>query len=170
MGQVWHTPDSEWLGHLHRMGAIDNHCILDLGCGDGSFLHVASANGMFGIGIDISSVAINWARERRDKDRMLFLCVPAEKFTAPEEFDRIVSLGSFEHFLDRNRVLSNLRSMLKPQGIWYFQVPNDHWTAVDQPNECSMTTQDWTLEFTNADLQVRGFEEQGENSIIWGTK
>ncbi len=99
--------------------------ILDLGCGHGSLcVYMASKGAKHVIGIDINKELINFARENVSKnfphleDGITFLCCEVSEL--PEnEFDIIVSKDTFEHIIDLDKVLDEMKTRLKKGGRIY---------------------------------------------------
>jgi SAM-dependent methyltransferase len=170
MGGAWKTPDSEWAEHLARMCVVNGN-LIDLGCGDGSFIRYATGKypGLMGYGIDISFVGIMMAyvtlSHTPDNERQHFLIRDmADTQMLPASFDYAVSLGSMEHCLDIPRVLREARRILKPGGTLYIYAPNETWTATDQPNETLMNFDEWEERLHHAGLRVDGYWPLGNNN------
>lgn len=104
--------------------------ILDVGCGDGSYLDALGAEGC--MGMDISTSALGAMRLRGltavrgtvcDDDR------PSAPF-ADDSFTLITSFHFLEHVADPRPVLGELRRILREDGDLVLQVPNkDSWQA-----------------------------------------
>lgn len=168
MGGAWKTPDSEWTEHLARIGvAIGRRSLIDLGCGDGSFIRYVTGKypGLLGYGIDISATGIAMAEAAQSSDRQYFLIRDmADTQMLPGTFDHAVSLGSMEHCLDIPRVLGEARRILKPGGTLYIYAPNETWTATDQPNETLMNLNEWEERLHHAGFRVDGYWPLGNNN------
>ncbi len=97
--------------------------MLDVACGQGTFLTAAAAHGLEVAGVDVSDVALAVARER----------VPAaalqvgsgEQLPYPDEsFDYVTCIGSLEHFENPNAGAAEIRRVLRARGRGVIFVPN----------------------------------------------
>lgn len=176
MGGVWYTSPEEWDAHLSRMKPEAGVSVLDIGCGDGSFLlHAAEIRGINGMGVDLSSWAIDKAKDRRDegKQGIYFVTGDAAMFmmrVAAGSFDWVVSLGSLEHMLDVEAVLMEAHRLLRTRGQWYFYVPNEKWLHEDQPTELTMTEAEWEALFAKHGLVTNERWTFGDCSAFRGVR
>lgn len=176
MGGVWYVSPEELDSHLGRMGMHGGENVLDIGCGDGSFLlHAWKRFHISGIGVDLSSWAIERAKDRRDEGRssVFFQTADAAEFLpriVSETFDWVVSLGSLEHVLDIGRVLDETHRLLKPGGHWYFYVPNEKWVHEDQPTELTMADAEWRQLFMQHGLPCDQWWNFGDCTAFLGAK
>jgi len=94
--------------------------ILDIGCADGTLtkiiLDYSKANLV--IGIDILPSSISFAKKRFTGNKKLkFMVADAENLSfEKEEFDAIFCFDSIEHFLKPEKVLREIRRVLKKGG------------------------------------------------------
>jgi SAM-dependent methyltransferase len=97
--------------------------LLDVACGDGSFLSVAVARGVEASGIDLSPVAVESARA----------AVPGADLRvgdaqdlpyADSSFDVVTCLGSLEHLPSPDRGAAEIARVLRPSGTALVLVPN----------------------------------------------
>lgn len=97
--------------------------MLDLGCGTGQWLMAVAEHGAVPAGIDISQVAIDACRQLLPQAELH--CGPAEILPFEDNrFDVITCLGSLEHFLDPERVLSEMVRVAKSEAVFLILVPN----------------------------------------------
>jgi SAM-dependent methyltransferase len=96
--------------------------VLDLGCGHGAMsIDIALRDAKQVIGVDICSSSIEFANENLRtnfpelKDKVSFTC---DDFTNLEDdsFDIVISKASFEHILNLNHLLVEMRKKLKLGG------------------------------------------------------
>ncbi len=112
--------------------------IIDIGCGRG---HLTGLLGRFGevIGTDASYVAVNYCKKRYPGIEFMLLDVFDTGWfeSHKEQFDVVISTEVIEHLpSERHReYLSNLRSLLKVQGIMIITTPDR--TTVDMMNRDS---------------------------------
>lgn len=100
--------------------------ILDVGCGTGKFLALATEIGLKAYGIDISEVAIELARKKATDAEIL--CGMAEQLPWEDNlFDYVVCLGSLQHCYRQEKVTSEMARVLKPDGLGCILVPNSYF-------------------------------------------
>jgi tRNA (uracil-5-)-methyltransferase TRM9 len=112
--------------------------ILDLGCGNGEFarqLFLHSHQGLY-LGLDLSEIMLEQARERVTDDRTHFLAVDLNDAdwtsrlhaafpNLPPAFDCILAFAVLHHIPGSGQRLSLVRAageLLLPQGIWIVSV------------------------------------------------
>jgi SAM-dependent methyltransferase len=104
--------------------------IIDVGCGDGSYLGALGADRC--VGMDISGAALRESKRRGLAAVRGTVCA-GERPTAPfadHSFSVITSFHFLEHVADPRPVLAELRRILHPDGDLILQVPNkDSWQA-----------------------------------------
>jgi cyclopropane-fatty-acyl-phospholipid synthase len=104
--------------------------VLDIGCGWGSFCRFAAERyGVECVGITVSKEQAEFARERcRNLPIEIRLCDYRE---VDEPFDRIVSLGMFEHVGPRNYTtyMRVVHRCLKPDGLFLLHTIGDNHAA-----------------------------------------
>ncbi len=97
--------------------------LLDIGCGPGLLLGQARQRGAQAWGIDMSATAVALVDEQAP-GAVGSVC-NAEALCFPDGFfDCITCIGTFEHFLDGDRALDEMRRVLKPDGRICAMVPN----------------------------------------------
>jgi SAM-dependent methyltransferase len=100
--------------------------ILDVGCGTGLFLVpviAAGCNDVFGV--DGPSEFESRALKRGYREVKTVPDLNRDPLPFPDQtFDLIVSKDVFEHLMDPLFVLSEIRRVLKPGGMFLFHVPN----------------------------------------------
>jgi len=109
---------------LARVGRV-----LDIGSGDGSFVHHMAEHGWDATGIDISSAACEFARRRSSGGRFLLGPLEAHAFE-PGRFDVITMWQVLEHVASPPDLLARCRDLLAPGGVLVAAVPNvDGWSS-----------------------------------------
>ncbi len=115
--------------------------LLDIGCGSGTFLHLAEQRGFSPHGMDVSAHAVAAAR---DQYRLPVLqgdvCSDVWK---GHTFDVVTMFHVLEHLSDPGAALAHAGSLLRPGGRIVVQVPNaasiqarifgPHWYGFDVP-------------------------------------
>ncbi len=104
--------------------------ILDIGCNDGTFSKViidkSGASKL--IGIDVVKKTVEWANKHWKKTgKMKFMVADAEKLPFPAQtFSAVFALEVLEHVFDPERVLLDVKRVLKKDGYAIFLVPSDN--------------------------------------------
>ncbi len=121
----WHsvhpTRQSEYL----KNG--DGKELLDMGCGNGSFIEFASQNGFNVTGIDLDYNSLKVAERRSFKGKMNVYrahLVEFHKNNPEAKFDVITAFEVVEHLDNTKEVLELIHSMLKPGGLFIGSLPN----------------------------------------------
>ena len=108
---------------LRRAGVKKHHKILEIGFGDGGFLHWASQHGYTAIGADRTEACVTKAIENGFK---VYLDDGSLDFLSPESIDAIIAFDVLEH-MDIKALLAfldNSKKVLKTDGIIFARVPN----------------------------------------------
>jgi len=111
----------EFLAQIDLLKPEDK--ILEIGCGIGTVVYELSKKGHDIIGIDISSEAIEYGR---NKYVDIHLEVQAAE-TLPyedESFEVVLSFDLFEHIAEIDKHISEVKRVLRPGGYYLFQTPN----------------------------------------------
>ena len=96
--------------------------LLDIGCGIGVFLKIAREKGWDGYGIDISSFAIDYAKNRFGLN--VKCGRPVDAAFPDDYFDVVTMWDSIEHFNDPTTELREINRILKKEGIILLNTPN----------------------------------------------
>jgi SAM-dependent methyltransferase len=170
MGNGWETPPEECHRHLDDLGVPFDRTrsLLDIGTGAGHFLAEAEKR-VICSGVEISSVVLGYAHNRCDSRWTYLECASIENLEWKMRFDYITALGSLEHVVDIDKALDNIHSLLKPDGKFYFLVPNDLWPHRDQPNERTFTPTMWRSLFERHGLATVKTKAWGPHQdAYWG--
>jgi ubiquinone/menaquinone biosynthesis C-methylase UbiE len=101
--------------------------LLDVGCGVGCLLSEAALSGLRPFGLDISLAALVKAKENLKTDSLLAVADGENIPFRDSVFDRVVSLGSLEHFLSPQRGIQEIYRVLKKGGRAAFILPNSFY-------------------------------------------
>ncbi|MDQ5962364.1 MAG: hypothetical protein QG653_171 [Patescibacteria group bacterium] len=116
------------LEHLVRYEMLPgnkDHTVLDVGCGAGHGSNLLSKKYKKVYGVDISPEAIGYAKNNWGSDNIEFVVGSAMDIPFPDStFDAISAFEVFEHLTDWRKFLSELRRVLKPEGVVYISTPN----------------------------------------------
>jgi 2-polyprenyl-3-methyl-5-hydroxy-6-metoxy-1,4-benzoquinol methylase len=111
-----------FLDYCFRKKAPGGRLLLDIGCGSGTFLHVAQAHGYIPHGMDQSERAIEIAEKQYG--------FPARTGNIGSgvwgdcRFDFVTMFHVMEHLTDPRLCLKYIHGLLQPGGILIIQVPN----------------------------------------------
>ncbi len=123
-----HTGSMEWLQMRERLTELEARHpskgrLLDVGCGIGTFLHLARERGWESHGIDPSKSGSTFAKEQYKLNVQCGYIFDANFPSA--YFDAITLYHVLEHISELNPFLSELRRVLNPQsGTLVIEVPN----------------------------------------------
>jgi SAM-dependent methyltransferase len=109
-----------FLGHVARYGAGK---LLDVSCGEGTFLRLAQRAGFHPIGIDFSSAAL-YKAQRATPSASIALANAQRLPFADESFDVVTNIGSLEHYFDPPEAVREMARVLRPAGVGLVWVPN----------------------------------------------
>lgn len=98
--------------------------LLDVGCGLGTFLHIAKSEGWDTCGVDVSPYAVKYAKEKFDLEVFNNGRLEETTFT-PNSFDVVTLWDSLEHFPDPLGQLKEIHRVLKKDGLIMMDVPNE---------------------------------------------
>lgn len=111
----------------------DGDCVLDLGCGEGRHvINIYLQAKVTAIGVDLSARDLRTASERfapfkqPDSAQTYFYLQVADAARLPfadNTFDKIVCSEVLEHLTDYHSVLTEIRRVLKPEGLLAISVP-----------------------------------------------
>jgi SAM-dependent methyltransferase len=133
--------------------------VLEYGCGEGSFAFALARNGAEVVGIDISPVGIEHAREEARREgvdsQTEFRVMDAMDLDLPDdEFDLVCGRGILHH-LELDSALREIARVLKPGGNALFSEPLGHNPAINlyrrmtpemrTPDEHPLVTRDFDL-------------------------
>lgn len=99
--------------------------VLDIGCGPrpGSKFLAKMAKRV--VAIDISREAIEYAKSNYKGKNLEYYVMDATKLKFPDEsFEVVTSLEVLEHIKNYRKYLSEIKRVLRPEGIYVFSTPN----------------------------------------------
>lgn len=117
------------LEHYHRYAVVRdivvNKDVLDLACGEGYGSAFMADFAKTVVGVDISQEAINHASHTYQKSNLTFRQASAIELDLPDKsFDVVVSFETIEHLAEQDEMLSEIRRVLRPDGILIISSPN----------------------------------------------
>jgi SAM-dependent methyltransferase len=115
---------------LDAEGALRSDCsrVLDIGCSHGHILRCVAGRAAYGIGVDVDRLA-----DVQRADNIAYLRADAEALPfSSRSFDVIICNHVYEHTDTPERLVAEIRRLLKPEGLCYFAGPNRY--AVMEPH------------------------------------
>ena len=110
----------QWLSH--QMGALKDKRVLEIGCGQGHLLKAIQNQGAQVHGIEPSTPDGVLAGSLSGHDN-ISICMLSD-FQTSMQYDAVVLIHSFEHISDPVVTLQQIRTLLKPDGCLFIEVPN----------------------------------------------
>lgn len=116
--------------HLHRYAFAANFVsgkrVLDLACGEGYGTSMLAKQAEYAAGVEIDEQTVQHARSRYAKDNLEFiqgsiLDVPIQ---GEKKFDVAVCFEAIEHVAEHDKLLSEVRRLLKYDGLFIVSTPN----------------------------------------------
>lgn len=101
-----------------------NFTVLDIGCGEGFGAYLLSERNGLVVGIDIDKTTIEKARNKYQRNNLIFEVGDALNLNVKRSFDLICALQVIEHVDDDKKFLSQIKQLLKPSGIFIVSTPN----------------------------------------------
>jgi GT2 family glycosyltransferase/glycosyltransferase involved in cell wall biosynthesis/ubiquinone/menaquinone biosynthesis C-methylase UbiE len=116
--------------HLHRYAFaarfVKGKKVLDLGCGEGYGTYMLAKEATYVAGVEIDKPTVQHARSKYIKDNLEFiegsvLTIPIE---GEKEFDIVVCFELIEHIAEHDKLLSEVKRLLKDDGLFIVSTPN----------------------------------------------
>ncbi len=116
------------------LNPMPNDSILDVGCAQGYFERYFLIGKVSKVkGVDINLKAIEYCSKKDGKE--YYLHCAAEKLPFQDnEFDKVLCLDTLEHVDDEVKTISEIRRVLRPNGLLVLSVPNDFLNFMDLSN------------------------------------
>lgn len=126
--------------------------LLDLGCGNGALVHVATASGVRAVGIDTSPKSIEMAQARPGD----FRCMDLRYFdSGADDYDVVSMLDAIEHFEDPAAILRSSYGAVANGGALILTTPNaDSWLSRQQGKSYWHYSIDHAVLFTKRALEI----------------
>lgn len=123
------------MDHISRYrfaaGYVKNKKVLDIACGSGYGSKILKEHGaIYLTGIDISQETIDYAKGKYTDDGLNFIPGNILHIGFPDNsFDIVVSFETIEHIKDYRKALSEIRRVLKENGLLIISSPNRRLTS-----------------------------------------
>lgn len=105
-----------------RRSCLSGKKVLDVGCGTGLFMQVASESSFEVWGHEISQGMASEARKRCDPSRVIVKDLA--EFSGEQEFDAVTLWHVFEHMPDPEAALREIHRILRDDGVLILEVPS----------------------------------------------
>ena len=115
--------DSFYLWFLDQVARYGRGRLLDVSCGEGSFIRFARRAGFATTGIDFSAVALQKAQRRVPSTALALANAQQLPFT-DNSFDVVTNIGSLEHYFDPAQGVREMARVLRPSGVALVLLPN----------------------------------------------
>ncbi|MEC5216763.1 GT2 family glycosyltransferase/SAM-dependent methyltransferase/glycosyltransferase involved in cell wall biosynthesis [Actimicrobium sp. GrIS 1.19] len=117
------------LEHYHRyatvLDIVAQKDVLDVACGEGYGSSLMAAVARSVRGVDISPEAVQHAASAYDSENLVFAVGSATALDAADDsFDVVVSFETIEHLYEQEQMLSEIRRVLRPDGLLIISSPN----------------------------------------------
>ena len=116
--------------HVHRYAYatqfVQNKRVLDLACGEGYGSYLLAKTAKSVVGIDIDNNTIKHARNKYIKQNLEFRVGSITEVPIGGEsiFDVAVCFEALEHIEDHQKLLSEVKRLLTPEGVFIVSTPN----------------------------------------------
>lgn len=115
------------LSHFLGRERLDGLLVLDLGSSTGFTLEALAATGASCLGVDIDTGALARARARPELRGTHMLAADGSRLPLPAASVDVVVLNHiYEHVVDADAVLDEIRRVLRPDGVVYLGLGNKH--------------------------------------------
>jgi 2-polyprenyl-3-methyl-5-hydroxy-6-metoxy-1,4-benzoquinol methylase len=114
---------------------VDGKIVADLGCGTGYGSNLIAFSGAKKVyGIDIDKKAIEYAQKNHSHENISYIQASAEKTKLPDKsIDVAISFETIEHLEHPEKLLLEIKRILKPGGICILSTPNAQYSYGDNP-------------------------------------
>ena len=112
--------------YLAAAELVAGKTVLDIACGTGYGTQMLAGKAQKVYGIDISPEAIDYATAKFTAGNLSYAVGRAEQIELPDaSVDVVVSFETLEHITDYKQFLSEIKRVLKPDGLAIISTPND---------------------------------------------
>lgn len=122
--------------HLHRyyfaMKLVNGCRVLDVACGEGYGSWILSKAALEVIGVDIAPDAVEHAQKKYVDPRIKFVEASAADLPFDDgTFDAVVSFETIEHHDLHQEMLSEIKRVLKKEGVLIISSPNKQYYSIE---------------------------------------
>lgn len=143
--------------------------VLDVGCGPHPGPEFFAEKAKRVVAIDISPEAIEYAKSHFSKENLRYLVMDATELKFPDEsFEVVISLEVIEHIKDYRKYLSEIKRVIKPEGIYVFSTPNKKMMMNPNPSHIREFTIGELKELLEDYFKEIDLYGQARGKGIWG--
>lgn len=126
---VFKNPNEITIEHLHRYAFAQDYVVgksvLDIACGEGYGSNYLAKKAKSVIGIDLDEQTVKWASSKYSRNNLEYLSSSVEKIPLPDSsIDVIVSFETIEHVEDPDKMMLELKRVLKGDGLILISTPD----------------------------------------------
>lgn len=116
--------------HIHRYALavhfVKGKKVLDLACGEGYGTYMLARQAEYVAGVEIDEPTVQHARSRYTKDNLEFIqgSMLAVPILGEEKFDVVLCFEAIEHTAEHDKLLSEVKRLLKDGGLFIASTPN----------------------------------------------
>ena len=123
--------------HLHRYYLAREYAsglrVLDVACGEGYGSSIVAPVAKAVVGVDISRESVEHAQRKYPSENLSFVEASAADLPfGDNEFDLVMSFETIEHHDLHEEMMSEIRRVLKPDGMLIISSPNKQHYSVDE--------------------------------------
>lgn len=127
-----HIFSRDTIDHLHRYSIasnyIENKIVLDIASGEGYGTNLLSKKAKSVYGVDIDEITVSKAKQKYQADNLEYLvgstdAIPLET----NSVDVVISFETIEHHDKHNEMLTEIKRVLKPEGILIISTPDKYF-------------------------------------------
>lgn len=140
--EVVETDTDNFYVNIYNNGLDDIHKIipkiskiLDIGCSSGSFLDLAKKRGLNTYGVELNQTEYEFAKEKGHTVHNELL----ENINFEEKFDLVTLWDVFEHLINGEFYLNEIKNVLSEDGVIFLQIPSsDSLASKILREQCNM--------------------------------
>ncbi|WP_397538089.1 class I SAM-dependent methyltransferase [Rummeliibacillus pycnus] len=146
------------------ISALDDKCILDLGCGNGKFAKYCAENGASKVlGVDISRNMIESALKENNHEKIEYICMPMEDLEIlNQKFDIIISSLAVHYIEDYSTLIEKVSNLLNNNGEFIFSTEHPIVTARKE-----MDNWEKDLDGNRLHWALDHYQEEGKREQHW---
>lgn len=115
--------------HLARYGfclpMAKGKTVLDIACGEGYGSNLLASEAASVTGADVSSEAVDHAQATYKNNKLKFVTADGANLPfADGSFDMVVSFETIEHLTEQEKMIAEIKRVLKPDGLLVVSTPN----------------------------------------------